>query len=213
MSEMLLVAGRQLAGRGRGNRAWESPEGGLYATWFGWVNVDVLGTVPMAAAVALAEALEVLVAGVLVGVKWPNDLMVEGRKLGGVLSQARVCGGLAGVIVGFGANLAVTPPVTAGGRPPTSAAEWGWHGNATDAAVSTAVDCVTRLCTYLKNPAAVRAAWSARSVHRLGDELCVRAGDEFARGRFAGFGEAGQLRLAMDGGEREYFAADLIATL
>ncbi len=213
MAETLLVAGCQSSGRGRGRRSWVSPEGGLYATWLGWVDVEVLGTVPMAAAVALAEALEALAGGMSVGVKWPNDLMAGGRKLGGVLSQARVCGTQAGVIAGFGANLAVTPSVAAGWGTPTCAAEWGWHGDPKDAAVSLAVDCVMRLRTYLEAPAAARAAWSARSVHRCGDELCVRAGDEVVRGRFAGFGDAGQLRLAVEGIEREFLAADLVATL
>jgi len=213
MAETLLVAGSQWAGRGRGQRRWVSPQGGLYATWLGWVDVELLGVVPIAAPVALAEALEAMVSGLRVGVKWPNDLMAGGKKLGGVLSQARVSGTQAGVIAGFGVNLAITPAVMAGGVTPTSAAEWGWKGDPVGAAVSLAVDCVVRLRSYLKEPAAARAAWLARSVHRLGDELCVRAGDEVARGRFAGFGDAGQLRLAVDGGEREFFAADLLATL
>ena len=89
----------------------------------------------------------------------------------------------------------------------------GWRGDPASVAVSAAVDCVLRLRRYLQEPAAARAAWLARSVHRLGDELCIRAGDEVAQGRFAGFGEAGQLRLVVDGGEREFLAADLVATL
>ncbi len=213
MAETLLVAGSQSAGRGRGQRSWVSPPGGLYATWLGWIDVEVLGVVPIAAAVALAEALEAVISGISVGVKWPNDLMIGGRKLGGVLLQARVSGSQAGVIAGFGANLAVTPAVMGGGGAPTSAAEWGWRGNPASVAVAAAVDCVLRLRRYLQEPAAARAAWLARSIHRFGDELCVRAGDEVARGRFAGFGDAGQLRLVVEGGEREFLAADLVATL
>ncbi len=213
MAETLLVAGSQSAGRGRGQRPWVSPEGGLYATWFGWVDVELLSVVPIAAPVALAEALEAMVAGLRVGVKWPNDLMVAGKKLGGVLAQARVSGPQAAVIVGFGANLAVTPTAITGVGQPTSAAEWGWQGNPSAVVVSLAVDCVVRMRRYLQAPAAAQAAWSSRSVHRVGEELCVRAGDEVARGRFAGFGEAGQLRLAVDGNEREFFAADLVVTV
>lgn len=213
MAETLLVAGSQASGLGRGRRRWVSPEGGLYATWLGWVGLEVLGVVPIAAAVALAEALESAVQGMAVGVKWPNDLVVGGRKLGGVLSQARVSGGEAGVIVGFGSNLAATPSGVFSGAVPTSAAEWGWRGDTRLTAMSVAVECVIRLRRYLGEPAAAREAWSARSVHHAGDELCVRAGDEVVRGRFAGFGAAGQLRLAVDGKEREFFAADLVASL
>lgn len=213
MAETLLVAGCQSAGRGRGRREWASPEGGLYATWLGWVPLELLGIVPIAAPVALAEALEAAVKGMTVGFKWPNDLIAGDRKVGGVLSQARVSGGEAGVIVGFGSNLAVTPVVDGSGVGPTSAAEWGWRGDPVAGATAIAVDCVKRLHRCLEEPAAARETWAARSVHRFGDELRVRAGDLMVRGRFAGFGAAGQLRLAVGGEQREFFAADLVASL
>lgn len=213
MSETLVVAGSQTAGRGRGRRQWVSPKGGLYATWFGWVPVEVLGVVPIAAAVAQAEALEAVVPAITVGIKWPNDLMVEGRKLGGILSQARVAGSEAAVMVGFGANLAVTPTVGESGVAPTSAAEWGWRANAVFAVLALAVDCAKRLREYLRAPSDAQQAWVTRSIHRPGEELCVRAGDRIARGRFAGFGAAGQLLLTSGGEQLEFFAADIVAAL
>lgn len=213
MAETLLVAGSQTAGRGRGRREWVSPAGGLYATWFGWVPVEVLGVVPIAAAVALAEALEAVVPAMAVGFKWPNDLMVGGKKVGGVLAQARISGGEAGVIVGFGSNLAATPLVDGPGAVPTSAAEWGWLGDPATSAMVIAVDCVTRLHGYLAAPAKAHGVWANRSVHRPGDELRVRAGEEVVRGRFAGFGPAGQLLLEVNDERREFFAADLVVAL
>lgn len=213
MGETLLVAGSQTAGRGRGRREWVSPAGGLYATWFGWVRVEVLGVIPIAAAVALAEALEAVAPAMVVGFKWPNDLMVGGKKVGGVLAQARISAGEAGVIVGFGSNLATTPVVDGPGAAPTSAVEWGWVGDPVASALAVAVDCVTRLHGYLAAPARAQRVWAARSVHHPGEELRLRAGDEVVRGRFAGFGAAGQLFLEVEGEQREFFAADLVAAL
>lgn len=213
MGETLLVAGSQTAGRGRGRREWVSPTGGLYATWFGWVPVEVLGVIPIAAAVALAEALEAVAPAMVVGFKWPNDLMVGGKKVGGVLAQARISANEAGVIAGFGSNLATTPVVDGPGAPPTSAAEWGWLGDPVTSALAIAVDCVIRLHGYLGAPAKAQAVWVSRSVHRLGDKLRLRAGDEVVWGSFAGFGPAGQLLLEVNDEQREFFAADLVVAL
>jgi len=185
----------------------------LYATWLGWVAVDVLGSVPLAAAVALAEACEAEIPVLTVRFKWPNDLLVNTKKLGGVLAQARVMGREAAVVLGFGVNLAVTPVLSVANAEPTSAAEWGWKGDPTTVGMAIAVGCIGRLHSYLREPAAAHQAWVARSVHSPGDELKVRAGREVVCGRFAGFGAAGELRLDVAGQQRTFLAADLVAEL
>ncbi len=102
----VVQARLQRAGRGRLERRWESPVGGLYLSLVGpspepqvsplWVTVAV--------GVALVEELAAC-CGVAAKLRWPNDLMVEGRKLAGMLSE-RVVGldGKARVIVGIGLN-------------------------------------------------------------------------------------------------------------
>ena len=82
----VFVAGGQSAGRGRHGRAWISPPGrGLYMTT---VLPATLGSpcVTLAAALGVAEAAEARW-GIGAGVKWPNDLVVAGRKWGGVLAE------------------------------------------------------------------------------------------------------------------------------
>jgi len=94
----IVMADEQTAGRGRLDRRWESPPGtGLLVTY-------VLAPRPLlvfAAGVAAAEA-----CGSQVRLKWPNDLVVDGRKLGGVLAELR--GDRA--LVGIGINLTWSPP-------------------------------------------------------------------------------------------------------
>lgn len=94
-----VVADQQTAGRGRQGRAWLSPPGGLYATFI--VPHDDLLSVH--AGVAAVAALEEF--GVRVQLKWPNDLLVGERKLGGILIETDA----AVARVGVGINLTVCP--------------------------------------------------------------------------------------------------------
>lgn len=108
-----IVAGVQTAGRGTRGRHWASPPGGL------WMSVICRPDSPATAAVAsvraglaVAEALEREVPGVgRVALKWPNDLHLRGRKVAGLLCEARWQGeALAWIVVGVGINVANAIP-------------------------------------------------------------------------------------------------------
>ena len=77
----VVVADEQRAGRGRFGRDWLSPTGGLYATFL----LEGDPAIAVASGVAVAQALTRL--GVDARLKWPNDVLVEGRKLGGILIE------------------------------------------------------------------------------------------------------------------------------
>jgi BirA family transcriptional regulator, biotin operon repressor / biotin---[acetyl-CoA-carboxylase] ligase len=108
----VLFAERQSGGRGRQGRVWTSPSGGnLYlslARSFEHATLARLGGLSLAIGIAAAEALHALGADA-VGVKWPNDLVVDDRgrltKLGGVLIEAGMQQGRPRAIVGLGLNL------------------------------------------------------------------------------------------------------------
>jgi len=110
-----VVARSQSEGRGRGGKRWHSAQDcGL------WMSILLpapsrgsgagVGVLPLAVGVAAARAVESVVAGVEVGLKWPNDLLLDGWKFGGILCEA-VSGGkeMGGrdslVIAGVGINL------------------------------------------------------------------------------------------------------------
>ena len=82
-----VVARRQTCGHGQWGRRWQSPPGGVWLSaalpWQGQQAAP--GLLGLAAAVALAERLEM--AGLPVAIKWPNDLLVDGRKLAGILPR------------------------------------------------------------------------------------------------------------------------------
>lgn len=103
-----LVTRNQTAGRGRLDRAWVAPEGAALAVS---VLLRILpsdpalrGWIPLAAGVAMAEAIAVQLPGREVAVKWPNDVLVNGRKICGILVEATP----EAVVVGAGVNTAMT---------------------------------------------------------------------------------------------------------
>ena len=94
-----VIARRQTAGRGRMGRSFESPEG---------TPEDLLPLTPMAA-VSAAGAIH-RVTGAPVRIKWPNDLVLGGRKLAGILTEASLSGrGVDHVVIGIGVNLRQRP--------------------------------------------------------------------------------------------------------
>ena len=108
----LIVADEQTAGRGRQGRAWVSPAGaGLWLTLLERPeDPSALEVLSLRCGLYAAEALDGL-AGATIGVKWPNDLYVGGRKLAGVLIETRWRGASPEwVAIGFGLNV-VRPPI------------------------------------------------------------------------------------------------------
>jgi len=108
------VAVEQTAGRGSRGRGWSSPKGGL---WLSVVSRPATGPAleVLSLRVALAAAAALEAAAVPdVRIKWPNDLMLGGRKLGGILCEARWIGDRLGwIVIGLGLNVRndVPPPL------------------------------------------------------------------------------------------------------
>jgi BirA family biotin operon repressor/biotin-[acetyl-CoA-carboxylase] ligase len=104
---IVVVADEQLAGRGRRGRTWSAPAGSsLLASIIVRPHLpqSLLSTLSLATAVAVAEALR-QVAGVEARLKWPNDVLVGGKKIAGILLESRLAGSAAVTIIGIGINL------------------------------------------------------------------------------------------------------------
>jgi BirA family biotin operon repressor/biotin-[acetyl-CoA-carboxylase] ligase len=210
LPETVIVAGRQTAGKGRGGNRWVSPAGGLYATWLARLPIRTLRAVPMAVGVTLAAAVEELIAGVRVSLKWPNDLLVEGRKLGGVLATSSSGGEAAMAIVGFGINVGADPVLDPGDRKgPVSLQSLGLIGPVSDAIWSLVHGFVVRIHSALEDSLSTRGQWEARSVHRPGELLQLRLETGVIEGRFLGFGSDGELELEVDGKLHRFSSGEL----
>jgi BirA family biotin operon repressor/biotin-[acetyl-CoA-carboxylase] ligase len=109
----VVVTDTQTAGRGRLGRAWVSPPGTALAVSVlvradVSLRIDALGWLPLAAGLAMTRAVrEALPGRHDVELKWPNDVLVGGRKISGVLSEL-VVGQVPSVVVGAGVNLTMT---------------------------------------------------------------------------------------------------------
>jgi BirA family biotin operon repressor/biotin-[acetyl-CoA-carboxylase] ligase len=96
----LVTAAQQTAGRGRQGRTWSAPPGA--ALLMSLVLRDAPALLPLIAAVAVAES-----CGDAAQIKWPNDVLLDGRKVAGILAEGRPYEGW--TVLGIGVNVAVAP--------------------------------------------------------------------------------------------------------
>lgn len=103
---LVLAAAKQLSGRGRLGRGFESPEGGLYMSMLLYPKCapETLGTLTPCAAVAVSRAIERL-CGVKCDIKWPNDILLNGKKLCGILTESSSFRLKTFVVLGIGINV------------------------------------------------------------------------------------------------------------
>ena len=205
----VVWAQTQNAGRGRRGRRWDSSAGNLYASIILWLNIPPAqaAQLSLAAAVALAEALEnLLPEGVPVQCKWPNDVLVNGRKIAGILLESSGATGIDWVVVGCGVNVASHPELS--GYPTTSLAAAGAIGvtvaDVLEAFVARLMDWRARWSVDGIEP--LRAAWIARAA-KLGETILVRLPNREISGRFVDLDRHGALLLELPGGARESIAA------
>lgn len=204
-----LVADRQTAGRGRLGRVWDDGLG----NFMGSTVVRIAPGDPAPASLALLTGLavhEALVGDVGEGrellLKWPNDLLLGGAKVAGILLE--MTGGV--VIVGIGVNLASAPDIP--GRKVTSLAEHGPAPGRDDFARALASAFDTELQRWRSvGLAPLLRRWQS-TAHPQGTPLTVLPpGEDALNGTFAGLAEDGNLRLALaDGTIRTIHAGDVL---
>jgi BirA family biotin operon repressor/biotin-[acetyl-CoA-carboxylase] ligase len=202
---------RQSGGRGRQGREWHSPPGNLYASTLVRLRPGdpPAPTLALVAAVALHEVASALVVvGVNIEIKWPNDLLVAGAKLSGILLE-RIGDS---IVVGFGVNLSDHPDEM--DRP---AINMGMLGGAPDPArfmealAASFARWVGRWRDEGLDP--VRTRWLA-AAHPPGTALSTHtASGAWMEGAFEGLDDSGALRLKLaDGSTQVIHAGDVFLT-
>ena len=202
LAATVIAAATQTEGRGRRERPWSSPEGGLYVSFvFRVPEGAALPHLPLAAAVWVART--AVSAGVDARLKWPNDVLCGDKKLAGVLIQAKTRGDETHVAIGIGVNVRAASGLVAGAT--SIEREAGPEGP--KASVASFLGEMCRQCEdYLADPRGPRVVedWLERSRHVPGDEMRVLVEEGSGKtidGRFAGLTAEGLLRLARDGSE------------
>jgi BirA family biotin operon repressor/biotin-[acetyl-CoA-carboxylase] ligase len=194
-----IAARAQTAGRGRRGRVWVSDVGNLYASLMLTDPAPPAHAAQLAfvAALAVSDAIAAAAPALAgrVAFKWPNDVLIAGAKVAGILIEAEGTRPLM-VAIGIGINCRHHPATAE--YPATDLAEAGAAVTveALFAALSDAM--VDRLREWQQGFAPIRAAWLARAAG-LGGELCARLGTRELIGRFEGLDDDGRLLLRANG--------------
>ena len=196
-----ITAARQSAGRGRRGRAWDTGAGNLATTLLlrPTAPQSVTGQLSFAAALAAAEMASHFAPAASITVKWPNDVLAEGKKLAGLLLE----GGPGWLAVGIGVNLAHHPE----DLPATSLPQLGIAPPSCDAALTVlAARFAHWYDAWMRDGfPTLRDAWLKRA-SGLGAPITARLPHETRQGVFEGIDVTGAL-LLNEGGQVRAIAA------
>lgn len=211
---LAVLALRQTKGRGSRGRGWQSPIGNLSLSVLlrpsGSLS-DAAGW-PLLTGIAVADAVRPLLPDpTALVLKWPNDVLLRGRKLAGILIDTALdnAGGLRWLIIGIGANLAVAPDVP--GRVTACLPDEGVIPPPPEEFARNLLGHLARWHSVLQLEgfAAIRAAWLARA-HPVGTALTVAFADQRVEGTFEGLSPEGHLVLRTMAGVRTFSTGEVL---
>ncbi len=195
-----IVAGEQLAGKGRLGRGWVSKPGNLYSTllWPTMAEPAALSQISFVAAVAVHETASKFASPSAISLKWPNDCLLGGAKFCGILAEV-IAPGL--VAIGIGVNIDHVPE----GLPYRAAKLEGARAESVFQQLTLSLSHWLEIWDEGRGFAAIRKAWEARCRH-VGQFVSV----DGQPGTFAGLASDGALVLKTANGEvRHVYAGDV----
>jgi BirA family transcriptional regulator, biotin operon repressor / biotin---[acetyl-CoA-carboxylase] ligase len=216
-----ITATTQTQGRGRHGRTWISPPGNLYASLLlrDPSPFEAAPQLAFVAGLALRDAIALEAAALAprLHFKWPNDLLLDGRKCAGILIEGEATPGAAAqdgfiAIIGIGVNCSSHPSVADGIRfPATDLAAYGATVTPEHLFAQLSATLWHRLAQWDRSRgfAAILRDWLTH-VRGIGEPIVVRNGDAEMQGRFVGLDQAGRLMLERpDGGLTKIAAGDV----
>jgi BirA family transcriptional regulator, biotin operon repressor / biotin---[acetyl-CoA-carboxylase] ligase len=210
-----VMADVQTSGRGRAGRQWQSPPGNLCASLaFSCIApLEKAGQLSLIAGISVIDAVRAttsLAPDVQLRLKWPNDILMNLAKLGGILVESTTAPGRAGfvAILGFGLNVLTSPDDL--GAAATALAR---HGNAPSGshliqALDEHVSAWLARWDQGNNFAAIRNAWIERA-GSMGEPITINTVDGPVSGTYEGLSETGALHARVDGVLREFSHGDV----
>jgi BirA family transcriptional regulator, biotin operon repressor / biotin---[acetyl-CoA-carboxylase] ligase len=193
-----VMADQQNSGRGRRGRNWISTPGNLFCSTLvrAEPNDPAVQQLSFVACVALHEVLTTY--GPEIKLKWPNDLLIDGKKVSGILLET--ANNLTTIIIGFGVNLQHSPAETE--RPATSlAAHVADKPPGAQAVLEQLTSAFSQWCSCWRTDgfSPVRAYWLAHAAG-LDQRIEVHLGAETLFGTFKALDDSGALMLLLDSG-------------
>jgi BirA family biotin operon repressor/biotin-[acetyl-CoA-carboxylase] ligase len=212
-----ILAHEQTAGRGRQGRPWRDPKGNLAVSLLLFPNEtpDTFALRSFVVSLALYRTCAVLTGqGDKFALKWPNDVLLEGRKMAGILLETTpLAGGKMALIIGIGVNLAHAPETAtleARALAPVSVQEATGHLIAPEAFLNQLAEEYERLEHQFQTGgfAPIREAWLAHAA-KLGEVITARTTKSETIGLFDTIDETGHLVLQTSDGAKRIAAADI----
>ncbi len=205
-----VTAGEQTGGRGRRGRAWVSPPGNLYASLLicDPAPVENLGMMPLVAGVALYDALAVATgAAASLALKWPNDVLLGGAKLAGLLLESERCAdGRLALVIGCGVNCVSHPENTPYRATDLRAEGFTVSAEMLFAQLARSFAQTLAIWDHGRGAAAIRDAWQGAATG-IGAPITVKLADSSLDGVFGGIGADGRLLLKRENGAVEIISA------
>jgi len=206
---LVVLAHQQTRGRGRRGREWVSPPGNLHCSLILDVSLRRAQAAQLGfvAAVALVDALRMLLPTPTFSCKWPNDVLANTRKVAGMLLEAD---GPQWLVLGLGVDVAQSPPADMIERPATSLNELGYAGD-----VRAVLDGFYQQMMPLVGQwrqsgfAGIRDAWKDRA-YGIGGPIKVRLDQETFDGLFVDLDSDGAMLVTDNkGNDRKVLAGDV----
>ncbi len=200
-----VLADEQTQGRGRMGRDWVSVKGNLFTTTVRRVRAqpDKLPVLSLLTGVALYEAIDEIANGsVSLSLKWPNDILSNHAKLGGILIETQPTGSVdqTDLIIGIGVNITSNPALE--NKDTVCLASLGVSSSRDQLFEALAVHFNAWLerWDHGDNNVDIIDAW-LKKAHRVGTPLTIQSGPKQIRGSFMGLNEQGALLLKLDNDE------------
>jgi BirA family biotin operon repressor/biotin-[acetyl-CoA-carboxylase] ligase len=204
---LTVVADEQKSGRGRAGRVWSAaPGSSLLCSLLlrPSISPDRLGPLPLVVGVAVAETIESFIP-VTCGLKWPNDVLIAGRKVAGILMQSRLSGNRIDFLnIGIGINVHASHAELPDGAISMQVA----GGDADrDDVLATLLDRLKYVYrNYIDSGGRPDLSEWKRRATLLGENVSIRHGADEVIGQFVGVDGDGRMLLELDSGERRAFS-------
>jgi BirA family biotin operon repressor/biotin-[acetyl-CoA-carboxylase] ligase len=205
-----VIAGVQQSGRGRLGRSWLSPEGGLATSIILRPATSAVHLLPAISALAVFRTIKGL--GIEAGIKWPNDILISGRKVCGILIEHGLVNGAVGYsIVGIGINVnfdtGLYPEIA--GLATSLSVQLGHELPVATVALRVYTELEDLYLQAVK-PGVIIGEWSA-NMNTIGRSVKVQSGNSSIEGVAESITESGHLRLRLDDGSaQEILAGDVL---
>lgn len=209
----VVIAGRQTEGRGRLKRSWLSPAGSLSFSVILKPPLQCLPSLIMISSLAVRGAIK-SAAGIKSAIKWPNDVLINGKKVCGILIENEIrAREVTCSITGIGINVGFDPSIhTEITRLATSLSLEACKDIALEEVCCTVLNEMEKLYSMALSGVSLRGQWQD-AMETIGKPIRIRSGDTVIEGTAESVGEDGALLLRRSDGTLEYITVGDVTVL